>query len=151
MPKYDTYIELVPVEKQEGAATAVMRYGFDRTIGIDGFQKVVNQWLKAFLTEEGTQPGDREYGTMFPRLIGSNIGDLSDVREIVELSVDSANSDIRRYQASQNIDDPTEIFDTARITSFVSDPQSASGIEIYIRLKNQAGEAIQVQLPVRLP
>lgn len=145
MPRYDTYIELRPLAEQS-VRSGTYHYGYKKTIAIKGFQKLINQWAKCFLTAEGTDLSDRSYGSPFSNLIGSNITSREDVADVVQIAVDKTNAKIQEYQAADPPVDPREILDDAELESIVFDT-SGTGVEVYIRIRNQAGELLRVQLP----
>jgi hypothetical protein len=145
MPLYDTYIELLPTEEQSVQA-GTYTYGYSRHIGIKGFQKLINKWAKCFLTLEGSDLSDRRYGTAFISLVGSNITTRTDLVDLVQLAVDSTNNTIRRYQSKRPSDDPRENLDDANLEALNISLERAE-IEVFVRIRNQAGEVLRVQLP----
>jgi hypothetical protein len=145
MPRYDTYIELRPTEEQS-VRSGTYQFGYTKPIAIKGFQKLINKWAKCFLTPEGTDLSDRTYGSPFPNLIGSNITSREDVSDVVQIAVDKTNVKIQEYQAADPPEDPREILDDAELESIVFDT-AGTGVEVYIRIRNQAGELLRVQLP----
>lgn len=145
MPTYDTYIELLPTDEQS-VQSGTYRYGYTRHIGIKGFQKLINRWAKCFLTLEGTDLSDRRYGTAFSKLVGSNITVRSDLAGLVQLAVEATNATIRRYQSARPSDDPRENLDDADLEALNISVARAE-IEVFVRIRNQAGEVLRVQLP----
>lgn len=145
MPTFDTYIELLPAD-QQSVQNGTYTFGYRKALGIKGFQKLINKWAKCFLTPEGSDLSDRTYGSPFPNLIGSNITTRGDVADVVQIAVDKTNAKIREYQAAKPPDDPRESLDDAELESLVFDT-SGTGITVFIRIRNQAGELLRVQLP----
>lgn len=145
MPKYDTYIELVP-EAEQATSRKACRYGFKRHIAVRGFQKLINQWMKCFLTLQGTNLSDRQYGTLFPQLIGANVTSRRDIVEAVQIAVDKANEDMFRLQNARPSDDPTELLQDARLEALEINA-SATGFAAFVRLRNQAKQSLQFQIP----
>jgi len=145
MPVYDTYMELLPID-QQSPQRGTYTYGYVKHIAVSGFQKLINQWAKCLLTLEGTNLSDREYGTQFTALIGSNITNRRDLQEAVQLAVAAANAKIKSYQAEDPPDDDREILDAAVLTTLFIDPDGA-GFQCSVRIRNQAGEVLQVLLP----
>jgi hypothetical protein len=147
MSTFDTYIQLKPASEQvDGYATFI--YGFQKHIGIRGFQKLINKFLKTLMTLEGTDLSDRSNGTRFPALIGSNVTSAQDLQDIVSTAVSKAEATLFRYQSMDPSDDPEDILQSAKMTSLVVDDNGA-GFEVTILLKNQAGRALQFILPTR--
>lgn len=145
MSTYDTHIQLLPPEEQS-ATRGAFSYGYNKHIGIRGFQKLINQWAKAFLTLEGTDLSDRSYGTPFSALIGSNVTERSAIQETVRTSVDRANAIIRTMQARNPPADLREILASGALTSLIFTGDNV-GFNAYVLIKNQAGESLQVQFP----
>lgn len=145
MATFDTYIELLP-EDEQGVQSGTYTFGYRKALGIKGFQKLINKWAKCFLTPEGTDLSDRSYGSPFPNLIGSNITTREDVVELVQIAVDKTTSKIQEYQAANPPEDDREILDDAELESVVFDA-TGTGIEVFVRIRNQAGELLRVQLP----
>ena len=145
MSRFDTYIELLPPDEQS-VQVGTFTYGYDKHIAIRGFQKLINKWAKAFLTLEGTDLSDRDYGTAFTALIGSNISSRRDIQEVVQSSVDKANEIIYEIQAEDPPDDAREILDVATLESLIFSPDGL-GFDAFVRIKNQAGEVLQVLFP----
>jgi len=142
---FDTYIELLPAEEQS-VLTGTYTYGYTKHLGIKGFQKLINRWAKCFLTQEGTDLSDRDYGTAFISLVGSNITTRSDLAELVQIAVEKTNNTLRRYQNANPSDDPTESLDDAALESLNILLDSAE-IEVFVRIRNQAGQVLRVSLP----
>ena len=140
---YDTYFELLP-EVEQGVQRGTFTYGYQKHIGIAGFQKLINKWIKAFLTEEGTDLSRRQYGTSFAGLIGSNVTDRADIQQIVYSSVAKATADINSIQSRFPPEDPTEILQSAELTSIIFEDNSS--VSVYVLIQNQAGQRLQVIL-----
>jgi len=148
MKKYDTHIELAPAKGDLAPQGGMMRYGFKRHIGVVGFQKLINKWLKALLTEEGTDLSNRDYGTGFSSLIGANVSGRRDIQAAVEFAVDKATQDIKNYQADQQLTDMSEMLEEAVILAITTSPSGAE-IAVRVQLKNSANESVKIQIPVK--
>jgi hypothetical protein len=146
---YDTYIELLPLDEQS-LQRGTYTYGYNKHIAIRGFQKLINIWAKAFLTLEGSDLSDRDYGTPFSALIGSNISEQAEIQEITQSSVDKANTIVRARQAQNPPEDPRELLDSGSLTSLIFSGDNV-GFEAYVLIKNQAGESLQVLFPGTTP
>lgn len=144
---FDTYIELLP-EDSQSLQVGTYTFGFDKTIGIKGFSKLINRWAKAFLTLEGTDLSDRDYGTQFSALIGSNIRDRSDIEETVREAVSKANEILLRYQADNPPTSEREALSDAELVSLIFDSDGL-GFEASVLITNQSGEALQLLLPAQ--
>lgn len=145
MPTYDTYIELLP-ESVQTTTRKTYAYGYRKHLLIKGFQKLINQWAKCFLTTQGSNLSDRSYGTRFPLLIGSNVTQRRDILDTVQLAVEQANDTLFRIQSAYPSEDPRELLDDARLES-LQFSVDGTGIEVFVRIRNQANEVLRVQLP----
>jgi hypothetical protein len=94
MANYDIHFQLVAKEKQIGGK--FFSFGFKSAIGVAGPQKLINRWLKTFLTPKGSDPYDLSIGTNFYNLIGSNISTFQDIKDALALAVEDCNDQIRK-------------------------------------------------------
>ncbi len=148
MTRYDGFFEFLPAAGRPSPEKFVT-FGFKKHLGISGFQKLVNTWLKALLTEQGTDLSDLEYGTAFSRLFGSNITTQQDVRDIIELSVLKASRDVERYQAIAPPADTKEIFGSVTVQS-LSFTQDGLGVSITVLLENALQDRMSLLIPTPL-
>lgn len=140
---YDTYFELLP-ENEQGVQRGTFTYGYNKHIAVAGFQKLINKWVKAFLTTEGTDLSNRGYGTPFPNLIGGNVTDREDIQQVTHTSVAKATADLESIQAQYPPEDASEILHSAKLQSIIFEDNSS--VSVYVLLKNQAGQQLQVIL-----
>lgn len=143
--KFDIHIQLLP-ESEQTEIFKFMTFGFDSTIGVKGFQMLINMWLKCFLTSKGGDPSDLSYGTAFTQLIGSNVA-LDDTRDVVDLAIDQCNTKIKEIQDNNFPLTPSELLESAQLIDFIEDP-SAPGFSAYIEIKNKAQERLTINIPV---
>ena len=143
MALYDFYFQGVPEEELVGFKFFTRQ--FNRTIAVRGINKLLNLWVKIFLTPTGTDPTNLERGTEFPRLFGSNITSMLDVRDVVLLSIDDCNKQIFNLQriATPDID---ETLRTAVLQQFLQ--ISADRIEVYVGITNLKNEEATVLVPL---
>lgn len=118
--------------------------GFNRSIGVSGFWKLILQWLKRFMTTKGSDPTRPEEGTEFPNLIGSNIVSMTDVRDIVLLAIEDCNTQMLTVQ-QQTQPAPDELLLTAVLTKF--DVLGADGFEAWVTISNTANTELTIKLP----
>ena len=118
--------------------------GFNRTIGVRGFWKLILQWLKRFMTTKGSDPTRPSEGTEFPNLIGSNISSMTDVRDIVLLAIEECNAQMLTVQ-QQTQPDKDELLLTAVLTKF--EPLGADGFEAWVTISNVENTELTIQLP----
>jgi len=142
--KFDLHVQTLPEEEQTNTFKFVS-LGFTGGIGVKGFQMLINQWLRTFLTTRGSDPADLTFGTDFPKLIGSNVG-YADARDIVMLAVDQCNETVTRTQAADVTLTPSERLASATIVEYVEKPD-APGFDVSVEIKNRANERLVFNLP----
>lgn len=146
MTTYDLYIRPLP-EVDQSVQSGIVSYGVRRTIGVTGLQRMVNRWMLEFLTDEGSDPSDPSRGTPFIRLIGSNVSDEREIREICEVAVNKATQ--RMLLTQQNGRDYTDNdrLRSAEITRIVYDDTRLQLI-LNVRLTSQAQKSQLLEVPI---
>lgn len=139
---YDIHYQILPIEQQ--TSERVFGFGFVSAVGVRGPQKLINRWLKCFMTPQGSDPFSPAYGTSFPDLIGSNIQSTSDVIDVVSLAIQDCNEQIRAFETT-NLTPTEERLGSATILQILEDGDD--GFQIWIGITNAAG----LQTPVLLP
>ena len=119
-------------------------FGFERSVGIRGPQKLVLQWLKCFMTTKGSDPTDLEYGTEFPNLIGSNVQTVQDARDVVLLCIQDCNDQLMKIQ-QETQPDLDELLLSAVLAKF--DLTGADGFDAYVTISNVKNQEVTVNLP----
>lgn len=142
--RYDIHIQTLPRAQQQ-ATFKFMSFGFDSTLGVKGFQMLINVWLKCFLTPRGSDPSNLRYGTDFTKLIGSNISP-QDARDVVVLSIQDCNKQITTIQSVDNTLTASEKLANCVLTSYVID-KSAPGFTATVEIRNFANERLVLNLP----
>lgn len=143
MPTYDIYLQGQTAEGSHGFHTFTFEY--DRTVAVRGPYKLAIQWLKRFLTTKGSDYCAPDDGTDFPRLVGSNIARVDDLRDVVLLAIQDCNAQIyaiQRQQASLPLDEQLQ---TASLTRF--EPMGADGFQCWVTISNAQGNELLVALP----
>lgn len=140
--RYDVHYQLLPVAEQ--SSERVFGFGFAAAVGVRGPQKLINRWLKCLMTPQGSDPFNPAYGTGFGALIGSNIQSIADVMDVVTLSVQECNRQVREFDKT-NFPPADERLQSATILKIV--PTGADGFDVWIGITNAAG----LQTPVLLP
>ena len=143
--RFDIHIQTLPIPEQINTFR-FMSFGFKNTLGVKGFQQLINQWLKCLLTRRGSDPADLSYGTPFAALVGSTVP-LEDARDVTVLAVDQCNEQVTRANRADVTLAPAERLASAEITDFVAQP-SDPGFQVTVEIKNQAGELLAFNLPV---
>lgn len=119
-------------------------FGFDRSVGVRGPQKLALQWLKCLMTTKGTDPTDLEYGTEFPNLIGSNVRSMRDVQDVVTLCIQDCNEQITKIQ-QETQPDLDELLLTATLAKF--ELTGDDGFDAYVTIANAKNQEVTVNLP----
>lgn len=142
MSTYDVYLQGKTAENTTGFAS--LTFGYDRTIAVRGPYKLVTQWLKRYLTTKGSDPLRPNDGTNFSSLIGSNITDLNDIRDVVMIAIQDCNSQIRLVQQQEPPDDDELLLD-AVLTKIEKD--GVDGFNAWVTITNAAGASLTATLP----
>lgn len=145
MPKFDIHFQAL-LEQEQRDTFKFVGFGFNPTIGVKGFQMLINQWAKCMLTPRGSDPTNLLYGTDFIKLTGSNLS-LADARDVTVISVEQCNDQITTAQKDDSTLTETERLASAEIINFIENP-SAPGFQVYVEIKNQANERLVLNLPV---
>jgi len=141
MAKYDVHFQPVPASEVKGFKC--FEFGFEAALKVSGPQALVNRWVKTLMTPKGSDPLDPTYGTVFGRLVGSNIpGVNTDIQDLVSIAVDDANEQVRQQDVAGFFPDNERLL-SAEIIDFV---EGADGFEVWVRIKNMAEEAITFRL-----
>jgi hypothetical protein len=141
---FDIHIQVLP-EAEQKDTFKFMSFGFAESIGVKGFQMLINQWLLCFLTRRGSDPADLARGTVFTSLIGSNLA-LADARDVVSLSVDQCNEQVSAFQRNDFTLTASERLASASVVGFTEQP-SAPGFDVVVEIRNQAGQRLVFNLP----
>ena len=140
--KYDVYYQGIP--EADINSMRFFTFGFKRSVGIRGPQKLILQWLKRLMTPKGSDPTNVETGTDFPALIGSNISSMADVRDVVLLAIDDCSSQMRKIQRV-TMPDEDEMLLSATLTSF--EATGDDGFDAWVTISNVKGTELAVNLP----
>lgn len=141
---YDLHFQTLPQAEQRDTFK-FMSFGFEATLGVKGFQMLINIWLKCYLTPRGSDPSNLKYGTDFTKLIGSNVRPL-DARDVVAVAIEDCNRQILAIQAIDTTLTATERLASCKLVQFVVD-ESAPGFTATVEIKNQANERLILNLP----
>lgn len=144
MATYDIHFMLDPAAEQIGAGGRVYTFLYARALGVKGPQKLVNRWVKCFLTEKGSDLLNPSYGTGFPALLGSNVSRQQDFTDAVAVAMADCNTQITAYD-TLNLPPLDERLSAALLTSVSA--RSDDGYDVYITIKNQAGSTTGIIIP----
>lgn len=142
MPTADLYITTLPVDQIK--SLALFDFGSNKSIGVTGFYKTILQWLKCFMTEQGSFLDDPTYGTTFGGMYGQFINDPSTFRDIIAFSMTDATTTIKKYQSEWQIP-ADEKLNSVVLTNLTLTTTTA---DVYFTLTNVAGTRIRIVLPV---
>lgn len=139
---YDVHFQILPPEEQ--VSTRVFGFGYVSAVGVRGPQKLINKWLKCFMTPQGSDPFSPGYGTGFADLIGSNVDSIEDAVDAIALFVQACSDQIKAFDRAA-LTPADERLQNASILEVGS--ASEDSVVIWIGITNAAG----VQTPVMLP
>jgi hypothetical protein len=141
---YDIHIQPVPADEVRGLKC--VEFGYRSALAVRGFQALINRWLKTFLTPLGSDPLHDDVGTEVASIIGANYdGAADDLIDIVRLSIDSTNEQVRAQDVA-GLRDEDESLNTAVLVRFESE---AAGFDVWVDISNLAGESLTVPVTTR--
>jgi hypothetical protein len=140
--KYDIHFQLISDSAQ--VSGKLFSFGFKSAVGVRGPQKLINRWIKTLITPKGSDPFDRNVGTGFYGLLGSNITSRQDVIDAVSLFIEDCNNQIRASDRRNQSSD-SERLQTATLASLIENDED--GFEIYVNIRNAAGITVTIPLP----
>jgi hypothetical protein len=139
---YDIHFQILPAEDQR--SERVYGFGYTSAVGVRGPQKLINRWVKCFMTQQGSDPFSPRYGTGFPGIIGSNISSVEDVIDAVALFIQDCNEQVRGQERGTALP-ADERLGGATILRVVQ--EGPVGFDVWIGITNAVG----LQTPVLLP
>jgi hypothetical protein len=114
-------------------------FGYAAALKVNGFQSLISRWAKVLLTPRGSNPINREEGTNFGNLQGTNISKVSTgIRDLVAMEIEAANEQVRQQDVDGFRPD-SERLQSGELTSFA---ESATGFDVWVRLANVAGDDV---------
>ena len=144
MARYDLHFQALTAAEQ-GFSTKIFTLGYEESLGVKGFQMLINMWVKTFFTRRGSDPTNLERGTAFANLIGSSTA-LSEAEDILRISIEECNEQVRAMQQNDTSLAAKERLATAKLLSYAEDP-AGPGFVAYIEILNEAGERITLNIP----
>ena len=140
---FDIHIEGVPEGEVKG--TRFLTFGnYERTLAVQGVQKMVNRYLKCLCTPKGTDISDSEYGTDLMNMFLGNV-DKRSLQQLVSLAVRDAESRIQQY----DVDNGAPIDERlANVTiEGIEEDTTNIGFDLTLVLGNIAGTKVRVLVP----
>ena len=99
MPRFDLHLQpLAPAVQR--AIRRPVGFGYKPAVAVRGFQVLMDQWMRIFLTPKGSDPCDLEFGTVATDLIGSTVTPDNAV-ELLRNCVSDCNAQLRAIQSKQ--------------------------------------------------
>jgi hypothetical protein len=121
-------------------------FGYVSSVGVSGIIKMANRWTMCLLTRKGSDPFSKSTGTNFMNMMGSNISETQDVLDMATMSIEDCNTQVRAFDQRSNLS-PDERFASAQIERIEQvDP---SRYDLWVTLKNSAGQTTTVSLPTK--
>lgn len=112
---------------------------------VDGLEKLALQWVKALLTEIGSDRLDPQYGSSFPYLLtASGNGQGINLRMLVDIALDEASDSIRRLQRDRLDLEDVDTFDDHAVLQLVV--ESRTSLAVTVSLYNALGENILLRV-----
>lgn len=139
----DIHIQLRDPSQQ--TVRGLFTFGPSGPIAIEGMQKLVNRWLKVFLTPRGSHPWRRSEGTEFYQLIGGNVESLRGSEALVIEAIDDANEQVVSQDRAEPTRPATERLQSAALLRFVEVPPA--GIEFWVEFHALSGDVARIVLP----
>lgn len=138
----DVHIQLI--DPTEQTWRAVFTFGRTAPIAVTGPQKLLNRWVKVFMTPVGSHPVRRSEGTRFSNLLRANV-DFDRVQPDILEAVDDATEQLRTADRQTPSRPPNEAIRSATVTRF--NLLGASGVEFWVEIVNMAGERLLILIP----
>jgi hypothetical protein len=128
----------------QGTDEKPISFGYAAAVAVDGPQKVVNRWAKCLLTPKGSDPTSPNEGTDFTRLIGLDVETSQDLLDALAIILEDCADQIRTFDRMSSLP-PDEQFGSATLAQIVE--RDAGGYDVWIRVRNAAGESLSLALP----
>lgn len=143
MSGYDIHFQPVPSAEVFGFKT--FEFGYRAALKVKGPQSLVNRWVKTLMTPKGSDPLYTSEGTAFGNLPGSNITNVSnDLSDAVNLAIQDANDQVHQQDIAGLFPDNERLLN-AELLNFQPN-SSGDGFNVWIRIRNVAGESITFRL-----
>lgn len=139
----DIHIQLRDPSRQ--TVRGLFTFGPSGPIAVEGMQKLVNRWLKVFLTPRGSHPWRRSEGTEFYQLLGGSVESLRGSEALVIEAIDDANEQVSSQDRAEITRPATERLQSAALLRFVEVPPD--GIEFWVELRAVSGDVARLVFP----
>jgi hypothetical protein len=140
---FDLHIEGVPLSLVSG--TRGLTFGdYPVHVGVRGIQKLVDRFLKCFLTPLGSDMSDKDYGTQLAASFGVGNIDSVSIRQLVSLAVQQVEDTLRRYE-TEYATDTDERIASAQIQQLIPTADN-DGFDVYVLISNVAGTTVLLRV-----
>jgi hypothetical protein len=144
MPRYSRNLQMLDPLDQE-TSRKLFKYADKPYQAISGPQKLVNRFLKIFLTTKGSNPLDPTQGTNFPNLIGGNVSDSADIETNIQLAIDDCSEQIKAVDSLSPRLTKDEKLEDAVIQQL--DILSEDAVEFWITITTVSRKRVPVLIP----
>lgn len=143
---FDIHYQILSPAEQAESYGHVFTFGFTTAVAVRGPQKLINRWLKCFLTPKGSDPIDLTYGTEFAHLFGGNVNQQT-FSDVVTLSVEDATEQLRGMDRRAALDDDERV-SGASVTGITV--RNDNSYDVYISLVSVAGDVARFAIPTQI-
>jgi hypothetical protein len=139
---FDIHIEGLPISRVHGSRG--IGFGdYALHIGVMGPQKMVDRFMKCFLTPIGSDLTDKEYGTPVASALGNSIGSTT-LAQLVHMSAQQVVTTLQRYDSLYDTPDDERLvlasIEQLEVTA------AGDGFDAYVRLQNAAGTTVLIMV-----
>lgn len=139
----DIHIQLRDPSRQ--SVRALFTFGPNGPQSVEGMTKLVNRWLKTFLTPKNSHPTRPGGGTEFYLLVGGNVESLRGCEALVIEAIDDTNDQVQAQDRLELTRPAEERLQSAALTQFVEIPPD--GIEFWVALRAISGDTAALVIP----
>lgn len=118
---------------------------YDKIQGVQGIQKLVNQFLKCLCTPKGTDLSDKNYGTVLMSMFMSNV-DPGTLKQMAAIAVSDAEDQIRQFNTSNASPTSERIFGAA--LEQIAIDTSANTLDMSVLITNNAKTTVRLLVPL---
>lgn len=143
--KFDLHTEALPLDQAQAHNGKCFSFGdYPKSVAVRGVYKMVDRFIRCFLTPIGTHPSDVDYGTTLASSFLGNV-DSTTLFALTSESVNAAVAKMRAYDSEYGFPDDERIA-TVQIDNIVLDP-TGPGAVIYLSIVNVEGTRVSIALP----
>ena len=139
----DIHVQLLDPSLQR--RRALFTFGFEQPIFVSGAQKLLDRWLKVFMTPKGSHSWRRAEGTEFVSLLTSGVSNLDELQVDILDCIEDATEQVKAQDQRAVGRFASERLLTAKLLRFVeTGPTSA---EFWVEVQNTAGVRVTTLIP----